>query len=555
MRSPLSKNIQAFTQAAQAGDVAQLRALLDAGTPVDARDQQGFTALMRAALGGQLDAFAALLAAGADPHAPQQPGWNLLMCALSGGNAEVVRLLIEQGVDLNTPNDRGSKPTPLQPTPLMAAVEEGALPIVRLLVEAGADLHHRRGDGQTALSLAEQPGRKRIREILRQARDRQGGWTHSLHEAAQEGDVPTIRRLLGEGATVDRRDNLGRTPLMLAAHAGAQEAFETLRAAGADPWLEPHPGGTTLLHWAAWGGHADIVRAVLQAGADVNAAVHNELGDGYTPLMTATAFGRCAAARLLLEAGADPRAATRSGETALEIARRTQQRKLVKLLEEASGARPATRTFKTASEEPAFQQALRRLADLCGREPTPYKRRKGVHCLFLNPRNVRTLAERLGMDAPFPAGNEREQRQVEQLLERLRAEMRAAGYCLIQGDAGLSADVIMLLLFPTNDQYAVVAARGTNANRMTTVNGVPTFIGPSEIISWLKELEKTHPFELTGCGFDFLAGKFLQPVADAPDLAERMFAFCPDIVDQGTGTVEGLARELEQRRDFFFWWD
>jgi hypothetical protein len=69
------------------------------------------------------------------------------------------------------------------------------------------------------------------------------------------------------------------------------------------------------------------------------------------------------------------------------------------------------------------------------------------------------------------------------------------------------------------------------------------------------DMEKTHPFVLTGCGQDFLAGKFLRPVADAPKLARRMYSFCRDIVDQGTQTVPALAQELRDSQAFFFWWD
>ena len=34
-----------------------------------------------------------------------------------------------------------------------------------------------------------------------------------------------------------------------------------------------------------------------------------------------------------------------------------------------------------------------------------------------------------------------------------------------------------------------------------------------------------------------------------------MYAFCPDIVDQGAGTIEDLTSDLERRNDFYFWWD
>jgi hypothetical protein len=34
-----------------------------------------------------------------------------------------------------------------------------------------------------------------------------------------------------------------------------------------------------------------------------------------------------------------------------------------------------------------------------------------------------------------------------------------------------------------------------------------------------------------------------------------MFKFCPDLVDQGCGSVDGMAQGLERNQQFVFWWD
>ncbi|MDZ5649539.1 DUF4253 domain-containing protein [Nitrospirillum sp. BR 11828] len=43
--------------------------------------------------------------------------------------------------------------------------------------------------------------------------------------------------------------------------------------------------------------------------------------------------------------------------------------------------------------------------------------------------------------------------------------------------------------------------------------------------------------------------------AEAWDLARDQYRYCPDIVDQGVGTVGALAGGLMQMRYWFFWWD
>jgi hypothetical protein len=68
-------------------------------------------------------------------------------------------------------------------------------------------------------------------------------------------------------------------------------------------------------------------------------------------------------------------------------------------------------------------------------------------------------------------------------------------------------------------------------------------------------MTREQPFVLTQCGKDFVGGDFLQPVTDVKKLARRMYNFCPDIVEQGTGTVAKLAEEVKENQSFYLWWD
>lgn len=103
-----------------------------------------------------------------------------------------------------------------------------------------------------------------------------------------------------------------------------------------------------------------------------------------------------------------------------------------------------------------------------------------------------------------------------------------------------------LLVLPTTDDLKAVDAAGTD--------GVNWDISHAQVQRWLGDLMRTHPFVVTGAGIDFVEGRFLEPPADARSLAQKMYRFCPDIVDQGTGTVAALAKELE-RGSLYLWWD
>jgi hypothetical protein len=195
-------------------------------------------------------------------------------------------------------------------------------------------------------------------------------------------------------------------------------------------------------------------------------------------------------------------------------------------------------SFNTRAEEPAFQDMLRRLAQLCGHEPYPWKKRKGVFRFWIRDRHK--LAGALGM-SPFAKRDE--------LIGRLQEEVRAAGFLLVSGDS--VAKNPPLMLFPTNDSCAVVMACGTNGNRLIQVNGKPEFLDAGHVTRWLRDMATTHPFVVTECGFDHVGGRFLDKVTSALDLAKRMSAFCPDLGE----SPEQVALSLTTSQSFYFWWD
>jgi hypothetical protein len=101
-------------------------------------------------------------------------------------------------------------------------------------------------------------------------------------------------------------------------------------------------------------------------------------------------------------------------------------------------------------------------------------------------------------------------------------------------------------LLPTSDAYEVMAVLDTNGDNYE--------IGTAGVTAWMKELHQEHPFILTDIGFDYMEGYFTGPINDPDALARRMYQFCPDIVDQGVGSLSSLAVELRKGK-LYFWWD
>ena len=79
------------------GVSAASKALLDAAGPIDARDAEGRTALMRAVLQGRLDSVVALLRRGADPNVADSVGMTPLQAAQANERPEIVEALRRAG--------------------------------------------------------------------------------------------------------------------------------------------------------------------------------------------------------------------------------------------------------------------------------------------------------------------------------------------------------------------------------------------------------------------------------------------------------------------------
>ena len=84
-----------------ANTAAKVKLLLDHGAQVNAKDEEGETALMRAVDRNEAEVVDGLLQAGADASVQNENGETLLMQAASLGNVEVARSLLARGADLN----------------------------------------------------------------------------------------------------------------------------------------------------------------------------------------------------------------------------------------------------------------------------------------------------------------------------------------------------------------------------------------------------------------------------------------------------------------------
>jgi len=150
----------ALIQAAGENDLTQVQDLLEKGADVDAKDDNGVTALMMGSVMGHVEVVKRLLERGADINGKSGTGSAALMLASVMGHLTAVRLLLEKGADVNAKDNVGV-------TALMGTSFEGHLDIAKLLLKKGADVNIKSKDGDTALMAAAAKGHTKIVELLK----------------------------------------------------------------------------------------------------------------------------------------------------------------------------------------------------------------------------------------------------------------------------------------------------------------------------------------------------------------------------------------------------
>ncbi len=364
--------------AARTGDIASLKALIAAGSNVNARETRtGTTAAIWAASGNRANAIRVLAEAGAEldvlskvtsyPHTQNgvllsgleegysyvgqtvlpRGGWSAVMFAAREGAADAVRALAESGANLNLTDPEGT-------TALVLAVINGHYDVVSVLIEKGADPNIADIKGMTPLYAAVDmhtigdtfgrpyPAKPVIDGSLDAARVLiTGGANVNARLTA-----PILKRVYDAG---DNRLGEGATPFMRAARKCDVEMMRILLDAKADVTLTQKSGNTPLMLCAgavSAGNSEDTpervsqdealaaIRLALDAGVDVNA--QNATGDTALHTAATSGGGQPAIIGLLVERGARLDMKNKADRTPLDAASRARQpnEKIVTLLKE-----------------------------------------------------------------------------------------------------------------------------------------------------------------------------------------------------------------------------
>jgi len=310
--------------AAQAGDIAQVRALLQQGADVNAAQADGLTALHWAAMNNHGDIVDVLLYAGATVRPlTRVGGYTPLHLAARAGHAEIVTKLVAGGAD---PNEWTS--TGVTAAHFAAQANSGAT--VRALAAAGANLDATDGfQSRTPLVFAASRNSTDAMQALLELQADPSIQT-DLNDYTVRNDNDRDERArrariraAEAGEDVVQNDNADRLAQLQrqqqtppdSAQAEEEEEEEPVEEEEEEEKPEEPPvralssteqigvqGGFTALHYAARQGHIESARMLLDHGADIDQLSG---GDQSSPLLVSVINGNYDLAKMLVERGAD----------------------------------------------------------------------------------------------------------------------------------------------------------------------------------------------------------------------------------------------------------
>jgi ankyrin repeat protein len=296
----LATPTSALFDAVRSDDTGAVESVIKQRIDVNARDEDGSTAIDWAAIRNNLDVATLLLKAGANPNLTNEQGIGALYLAIVNGSSGMVKLLLGKGADPNVAREDGE-------TPLMAAAHLGQVDVMRMLLDHGAKVNARQKKfGQTELMWAA-GNPAAVRLLLEHGADprattkiwevkttiyipststlgktgipwnndgayssKQGG-QNALLFAVQKHDLESARMLLDAGVDVNVAAGDGTTPLLAALYKFDPLGKEFVAGTGA-----PAPSGSSV----RFGADIAMAELLLDRGARVNVAD----SAGYTPL-------------------------------------------------------------------------------------------------------------------------------------------------------------------------------------------------------------------------------------------------------------------------------
>lgn len=352
-------------------DRAVIRALLEGGADVSLQTKQAQeSAFHHCALAGNNEILSEMIS-GMSATEVQKAlnrqsavGWTPLLIAAHRGHMELVTTLLANHARVDVFDLEGR-------SALHLAAEHGYLQVCDALLANKAFINSKSRVGRTALHLAAMNGYSHLVKFLVQ--------DHGaaidvltlrkqtpLHLAAGAGQLEVCKLLLELGASIDATDDQGQKPI----HAAAMNNYAEV----AQLFLQRHPSlvmactkdGNTCAHIAAMQGSVRVIEELMKFDRQGVISARNKLTEA-TPLQLAAEGGHAEVVRALVRAGASCADENRAGFTAVHLAAQHGHGQVLEVMRSSQSLRISSKKLGVTALHVAayFGQAGKHFESLC----------------------------------------------------------------------------------------------------------------------------------------------------------------------------------------------
>lgn len=142
------------------------------------------------------------------------------------------------------------------------------------------------------------------------------------------------------------------------------------------------------------------------------------------------------------------------------------------------------------------------------------------------------------------------EQEAEKIVLDLQSRLQHSGCLAFISERDYSqGEKTKIAIIKGTDQFEILKVMQTNGENYDVSN--------ADVISKLTQWNKQHPFTIIGANLDWVEANFEVAPTDQEiiSLAEETYDFCPDVVDQGTESVEELIKEMKESQKIILWWD
>ncbi|XP_064110745.1 serine/threonine-protein phosphatase 6 regulatory ankyrin repeat subunit C-like isoform X2 [Macrobrachium nipponense] len=262
-------------------------------------------------------------------------GWSPLLNASDKGHDGIVTMLLDHQARVDVFDHEGK-------AALHLAAEHGYMLVCDALLHHKAFVNARTMSGMTALHLAAQKGyTELVRTLITQNAAQKEGLTLTrqtpLHLAAESGQLEVCETLLQLGADTNATNNAGQKPIHVAAMHNNSEVVKLFLKTSPELVTTADKDGNTCAHIAALQGSVDVVRELMRHNRGIIINGRNR-GDSMT-LHLAAEGGHAKLVKFLIENGASPKAENGEGLTAVHLAARYGHIQVLETLREVTSLR------------------------------------------------------------------------------------------------------------------------------------------------------------------------------------------------------------------------